>query len=166
MTADELITARCMTLENVLDKRKQLWNAAKGLMMTSDEGGNNDSRSRPWKQGLQRIADEIAFPIRTSRFPSGTSKRHKIEPRLLSYISLNWCGRFLVSCEAAVKLVAATITRKGLKVQKQANTNPLSRGIKLSDSEFAYIRLARRDFHGGLNYAITPNTMQSKCYHL
>ncbi|MHB9102536.1 MAG: ISAzo13-like element transposase-related protein, partial [Sulfuricella sp.] len=38
------------------------------------------------------------------------------------------------------------------------DTNPYPKGIKVSDEEFASIRLARDDFHGEWNYTITPNT--------
>ena len=43
-------------------------------------------------------------------------KRNKIEHRLFSYISLNSRGQPLVSHEIIVNPIAATTTRKGLKV--------------------------------------------------
>ena len=47
--------------------------------------------------------------------------------------------------------------KKGLKVRAQLDTNPYPKGIKVSDDEFASIRLDRDDFHGEWNYTITPN---------
>lgn len=131
---------------------------AKELMITADGGGSNGSRVRLWKLELQRLADELAIPIRVSHFPPGTSKWNKIEHRLFSYISLNWRGQTLVSHEVIVNLIAATTTRKGLRVRAQLDTNSYPKGIKVSDDEFASIRLARDDFHGEWNYTITPNT--------
>ncbi|MHB1606269.1 MAG: ISAzo13 family transposase [Leptospirales bacterium] len=135
-----------------------LYPEAKELTITADGGGSNGSRVRLWKWELQRLADELGMPIRVSHFPPGTSKWNKIEHRLFSYISLNWRGRPLVSHEVIVSLIAATTTRKGLKVRAQLDTNLYPKGIKVSDDEFASIRLTRDDFHGEWNYTITPNT--------
>ncbi|MHB8422840.1 MAG: ISAzo13 family transposase [Leptospirales bacterium] len=135
-----------------------LYPEAKELTITADGGGSNGSRVRLWKWELQRLADELALPIRVSHFPPGTSKWNKIEHRLFSYISLNWRGQPLVSHEVIVSLIAATTTRKGLKVRAQLDPNLYPKGIKVSDDEFASIRLTRDDFHGEWNYTITPNT--------
>ncbi len=39
-----------------------------------------------------------------------------------------------------------------------AGYHPYPKGIKVSDDEFASIRLIRDDFHGEWNYTIEPNT--------
>jgi len=131
---------------------------AKALLITADGGGSNGSRVRLWKLELQRLADELAIPIRVSHFPPGTSKWNKIEHRLFSYISLNWRGQPLVSHAVIVNLIAATTTRTGLQVRAQPDTDPYPKGIKVSDDDFASIRLARDDFHGEWNYTIAPHT--------
>lgn len=137
---------------------KAIYPDVKELMITADGGGSNGSRVRLWKLELQRLADELAIPIRVSHFPPGTSKWNKIEHRRFSYISLNWRAQPLVSHEVIVNLIAATTTRRGLKVRAQLDTNPYPKGIKVSNDEFASIRLARDDFHGEWNYTITPHT--------
>ena len=137
---------------------RALYPDARELTITADGGGSNGSRVRLWKLELQRLANELAIPIRVNHFPPGTSKWNKIEHRLFSYISLNWRGQPLVSHEVIVNLIAATTTRKGLKVRAQLDTNPYPKGIKVSDDEFASIRLIRDDFHGEWNYTIEPNT--------
>jgi len=96
---------------------KSAYPDARELMITADGGGSNGSRVRLWKFELQKLADELGIPIRISHFPPGTSKWNKIEHRLFSYISLNWRGKPLVSHEVIVNLIAATTTRKGLKVR-------------------------------------------------
>lgn len=136
---------------------KKAYPDARELMITADGGGSNGSRVRLWKLELQKLADELAIPIRVSHFPPGTSKWNKIEHRLFSYISLNWRGKPLVSHEVIVNLIAATTTRKGLKVRAELDQNPYPKGIKVSDEEFASIRLARDNFHGEWNYTIKPN---------
>ncbi|MDP2232058.1 MAG: ISAzo13 family transposase, partial [Actinomycetota bacterium] len=136
---------------------KAIYPDARELLITADGGGSNGSRVRLWKLELQRLADELAIPIRVTHLPPGTSKWNKIEHRLFSYISLNWRGRPLVSHEVIVNLIAATTTSKGLKVRAQLDTNRYPKGVKVSDDEFASIRLTRDDFHGEWNYTITPN---------
>ena len=104
--------------------------SAKELMIMADGGGSNGSRVRLWKLELQRLADELALTIRVSHFPPGTSKWNKIEHRLFSYISLNWRGQPLVSHEVIVNLIAATTTRKGLKVRAEIDDAQYEKGIK------------------------------------
>jgi len=141
-----------------LSMGKAAYPDAKELMITADGGGSNGSRVRLWKLELQRLANELAIPIRVSHFPPGTSKWNKIEHRLFSYISLNWRGQPLVSHEAIVNLIAATTTRKGLKVRAELDSNRYPKGVTVTDEEFAAIRLARDDFPGEWNYTITPST--------
>jgi len=45
------------------------------LMITADCGGSNSARSRLWKVELQKLADEIAMPIKVCHYPPGTSRR-------------------------------------------------------------------------------------------
>jgi hypothetical protein len=129
---------------------------AKELMIMADGGGSNGSRVRLWKLELQRLANEFGLSIRVSHFPPGTSKWNKIEHRLFSYISLNWRGQPLVSHEVIVQLIAATTTRKGLKVHAELDTTLYEKGIKVTDAEFAAIRMVRDQFHGEWNYVISP----------
>ena len=123
----------------------------------ADGGSSNGSRVRLWKLELQRLADELGLSIRVSHFPPGTSKWNKIEHRLFSHISLNWRGQPLVSHEVIVNLIAATTTRKGLKVRAELDPTLYPKGVKVSDEAFAAIRLSRDDFHGEWNYVISPN---------
>jgi hypothetical protein len=106
---------------------------------------------------LQQLSDELGIPIRVSHFPPGTSKWNKIEHRLFSYISMNWRGQPLVSHEVIVKLIAATTTRKGLQVRAELDSRSYPKGIKVSDEEFAALRILRDEFHGEWNYSITPS---------
>ncbi len=134
-----------------------LYPAAKELLIMADGGGSNGSRVRLWKLELQRLADELGLSIRVSHFPPGTSKWNKIEHRLFSHISLNWRGQPLVSHEVIVNLIAATTTRKGLKVRAELDSTLYAKGVKVSDEAFAAIRISRDDFHGEWNYVISPN---------
>jgi stage V sporulation protein SpoVS len=136
---------------------KPLYPDAKELIITADGGGSNGSRVRLWKLELQQLSDELGIPIRVSHFPPGTSKWNKIEHRLFSHISMNWRGQPLVSHEVIVNLIAATTTRKGLKVRAELDSKPYPKGIKVTDEEFAALRILRDEFHGEWNYTITPS---------
>jgi hypothetical protein len=127
------------------------------LMIMADGGGSNGSLVRLWKLELQRLADELGLTIPVNHFPPGTSKWNKIEHRLFSYINLNWRGQPLVSHEVIVNLIAAATTRKGLKVSAAIDDAQYAKRIKVTDTEFAPIRIARDDFHGEWNCTISPH---------
>jgi hypothetical protein len=86
------------------------------LLITADGGGSNGSRVRLWKRELQKLANELGLDIVVSHLPPGTSKWNKIEHRLFSFISQNWCAQPLVSYRVIVELISATTTKTGLTV--------------------------------------------------
>ncbi len=131
---------------------------AKRLLITADSGGSNGSRVRLWKLELQKLANETQLRIAVCHFPPGTSKWNKIEHRLFSFISQNWRGKPLTSLAVIVSLIAATTTRKGLRVHSEPDTGSYPSGVKVTDAEMAHIALHRHKFHGDWNYEIHPNT--------
>ena len=72
---------------------------------------------------------------------------------------MNWRGQPLVSHEVIVNLIASTTTRNGLKVRAELDSNFYPKGIKVTDAEFASIRISQDEFHGEWNYTIKPNDM-------
>ena len=66
----------------------------------------------------------------------------------------------MVSHEVIVNLFAATTTRKGLKVRAELDSRPYPKGIKVTDEEFAAIRILRDEFHVEWNYTILPSNKQ------
>ena len=69
---------------------------AKKILVTADSGGSNGYNRKLWKYELQRFANEYKMEISVCHFPPGTSKWNKVEHRLFSFISMNWCGKPLV----------------------------------------------------------------------
>ena len=136
---------------------KPLYPDAKKLVITADGGGSNGSRVRLWKVELQNLANELNIPIYVSHFPPGTSKWNKIEHRLFSFISMNWRGKPLVTHETIVNLIAATTTKKGLKVQAKLDSTHYPTGVKITDAELKTIKIERDEFHGEWNYSIHPS---------
>ena len=129
---------------------------AKQLMITCDGGGSNGRRNRLWKTSLQEFANETGLEIHVSHFPPGTSKWNKIEHRMFSFISKNWRGRPLESLAIIVSLIAATTTKKGLKVQCSLDKNEYPKGMKVSDEEMAKLNIQQNEWHGEWNYVIAP----------
>lgn len=133
-----------------------LYPHARHLLITADAGGSNGSRLRLWKLELQLLADELGFPISVCHLPPGTSKWNRIEHRMFSFISQNWRGKPLISHEVIVNLIAATTTRRGLRIQSALDTNSYPAGRKVTDKEAAALHIDRDAFHGEWNYTIRP----------
>lgn len=138
-----------------------IYKNAKELLITCDGGGSNGSRVRLWKVELQKFANEVNFPIAVCHLPPGTSKWNKIEHRLFSFISQNWRGKPLITHQVIVDLIAATTTKKGLKVKCQLDENIYPIGIKVTDEEVKELNIERADFHGEWNYRIIPKGLAS-----
>ena len=130
---------------------------ARALLIVADGGGSNGSRVKLWKVELQRLANELAFPLSICHLPPGTSKWNKIEHRLFSHITMNWRGKPLISHEVIVNLIQATTTRTGLKVHCELDTNIYPAGVKVSAKEQAQVNIKRDPFHGDWNYTIVPS---------
>lgn len=135
---------------------REAYPKTKKLLITADAGGSNGSRLRLWKWELQRLADELHFPIVVCHFPPGTSKWNKVEHRLFSFISSNWRGEPLTDYETVVNLISNTTTTTGLKVSCKLDRRRYPVGRKVSDEEWEKINLVPDDFHGDWNYTIQP----------
>lgn len=127
------------------------------LLILADGGGSNGSRSRLWKVGVQRLANETGLKVTVCHFPPGTSKWNKIEHRLFSFITQNWRGRPLISHEVIVNLIGSTTTKNGLTVKAKLSNKKYQTGIKISDEDFARIKIKPKQFHGDWNYSIVSN---------
>src|SRR3984893_8797867 len=119
---------------------------AADLLVTADGGGSNRSRSRWWKLALQGLADEIGLRITVCHFPPGTSKWNKIEHRMFCHITENWRGRPLVSRAVIVNLIGNTRTKAGLRINAELDTNTYKLGLKVTDEEFATIKIKKSKF--------------------
>ena len=137
---------------------KGVYPKATRLLITADSGGSNGYRVRLWKKELQRLADETGLIITVCHFPPGTSKWHKIEHRLFSFITMNWRGRPLISHEVIINLIASTRTKSGLRVQCELDINKYPKGLKVTDQEMKKLQIAPHEFHGEWNYTLSPRT--------
>ena len=129
---------------------------AASLVITADGGGSNGYRVRLWKFELQRLADELGFPITVCHLPPGTSKWNKIEHRLFSFITQNWRGKPLITHQVIVNLISATTTNSGLSVRSRIDDRIYPKGRRVSDAELATVNIEPNRFHGEWNYTIHP----------
>jgi hypothetical protein len=135
---------------------QRLYGEASSLLITADGGGSNGYRLRLWKVELQKLANELGFPIHVCHYPPGTSKWNKIEHRLFSFITQNWRGKPLYSHHVIVNLISATTTRSGLKVRCRLDDRVYAKGRRVTDRELDAVDLRPEQFHGEWNYAIYP----------
>jgi hypothetical protein len=130
--------------------------AAGRLLICCDAGGANDWRSRAWKAGLARLAQETGLEVTVCHFPPGTSKWNKIEHRLFSQITLAWRGRPLTSHDVIINTIAAVTTATGLTAAAVLDRGSYPAGTRVSDEQMRDIEtraLTRHAFHGEWNYA-------------
>jgi hypothetical protein len=139
---------------------RRLYGRARRLLITADGGGSNGYRRRLWKVELQTLADDTGLAVQVCHFPPGTSKWNKVEHRLFSFISSNWRGEPLRDYETIVRLIAHTTTAKGLRVTCRLDHHRYPVGRKVSDEEYASLRLRPHSFHGEWNYLIQPRQKQ------
>jgi hypothetical protein len=136
---------------------KEHFPKATRLTITADSGGSHSASCRLWKVELQKLADELGVDVTVLHYPQGTSKWNKIEHRLFSYISKNWRGRPLVDRATVVNLISNTKTETGLNVRCVEDKKQYKKGIKISDEEFADLKIKKHHFHGEWNYTIKKN---------
>jgi len=133
---------------------KERYRDAMSLLITADGGGSNGYRLRLWKFELQKLVNELGFPITVCHLPPGTSKWNKIEHRLFSFITKNWRGKPLISHQVIVNLIAATQTKAGLTVRSRLDKRTYAKGRRISDNDLADVNLHPNAFHGEWNYTI------------
>ena len=129
---------------------------ARRLLVTADGGGSNGSRNRLWKWELGKFARETGLIVSVCHFPPGTSKWNKIEHRMFCHITLNWCGKSLVSHEVVVNLIGHTRTRSGLAIRSELDEKSYPKGHKITKEQVESLAMNRDSFHGEWNYSLLP----------
>ena len=135
-----------------------LYPEAEELLITADGGGSNGYRVRLWKVAVQALADAVGLRLSVCHSPPGTSKWNKIEHRMFCHITRNWRGRPLTSRAVVVNLIGSTTTAAGLRIQAALDEHEYPAGIKVTDAEWARVRIEKHHFHGEWNYTIAPNS--------
>jgi DDE family transposase len=130
------------------------------ILLLADSGGSNGCRPRLWKMRLQeRVADAYGLSVTVCHYPRGGSKWNPVEHRLLSPISINWAGIPLKTLAVMLALIRGT-TVGGQAVHACLMEKHYPTGVKVSNQEFATIRLQRHQTCPSWNYTIKPRTKQ------
>ena len=135
---------------------KNTYPKAKKLYINCDGGGSNGSRTRLFKLQLQEFANQSGLEVHVSHFPPGTSKWNKVEHRMFCYITSHWKGQPLISVETVIQLIGSTTTKTGLKIICVKDDTVYKIGIKVSDEDFATIKIKKMKELPNWNYVISP----------
>lgn len=127
---------------------------AKELLICSDSGGSNASRSKLWRFYLQKFANKTGLKITVCHFPPGTSKWNKIEHKMFSFISMNWKGKPLRNYKMILNLIEGTKTKKGLKIKAKMDKKIYKLKQKVSEKEMEKINILEHKINPQWNYTI------------
>ena len=152
------------TAEFVINSIMKWWNEfgirnypnAQEILICADGEGSNGSNNRLWEYCLQRFSDKTGLEITVAHYPPGTSKWNKIEHRMFSYISSQWNGQPLESYEAIINLIGSTTTKKGLRIKAKLDKRKYQKGKKITDEDFAMIKIIKNRTLPKWNYTIIP----------
>jgi len=136
---------------------KNTYPRASKLYITCDAGGSNGYKNRLFKLQLQDFANQSQLKVHVSHFPPGTSKWNKIEHRMFCYISSHWKGQPLISVETIITLIGSTTTTTGLKIICVKDDSIYQLGKKVSDEDFAAIKIKYETICSDWNYIISPH---------
>jgi Rhodopirellula transposase DDE domain len=135
---------------------REAYPPATHVLVIAAGGGSNGTRPRLWKAERPRLAAETQLHSAVCHLPPGTSKWHKIEPRLFAYRTLHWRGRPWISPEVIVNLIADTRTTKGLSVRAALDPKASATGKTVTTAEMAGLLLERSAFQGEWHYTLSP----------
>ena len=133
-----------------------VWVREVHAITSADAGGSNGYRSRAWKYGRQKFADETRLCVHVSHFPPGTSRWNKIEHRLLCHNTHNWRVKPLRTLETIVDLIGKTRTAAGLRVKAKLDNRNYPTGEVTTNAQINALSLHCDEFHGDWNYVLRP----------
>ena len=136
---------------------KNTYPEARELYINCDGGGSNGCKNKLFKFQLQQFANHSGLKVHVSHFPPGTSKWNKIEHRMFCYITSHWKGQPLISVETVIQLIGSTTTTTGLKIKCMKDDTVYKIGKKVSDEEYATIKIKKVSTMPSWNYIISPN---------
>jgi hypothetical protein len=135
---------------------------ARRLFICADSGGSNAARNRAWKYHLQKFSDEAQLEVVVGHYPPGTSKWNKIEHRMFSFIRMNWKGEPLISFETVVKMISATKTEQGLKINAMLDEGLYETGVKISPAQMKEVNIQPHKQNPEWNYSLLPHASQQR----
>lgn len=141
-----------------LTRGQRLYPGQKHSLIEADCGGPNGNRSRVWKVGLQRLADEFGLIITVTHYPTSASKWNPIEHRMFNLLNANWAGQPLDSYETILNHIRTATSLTGFCCQVELDTTDYEINKKVSDKDFARLHLRSHKRFPHWNYTIYPRS--------
>jgi len=129
---------------------------ASSILMLMDGGGSNSSRRYLFKEGIQKLANEIRIEIRIAHYPPYTSKWNPIEHRVFPHITRSMQGLLLKNHNMVKELLEKTTTKNGLKVSASIMNCLYEKGKKVSKTFKETMKIIFDKFLGQWNYRAIP----------
>lgn len=126
------------------------------LLVIADIDGGDESTSRLWRTGLQKLSDETNLVISIHHFPPATTRWSHIEHRLVATISPHLRNKPGISHDVVVNLVGAAPVGTDLGENRELANEAQPRGAELSYKEIENLLLTAEGLHGGWNDSIRP----------
>ena len=129
---------------------------ARHLLIAADCAGRGSSAAKPWRMGLQRLADDFGLPVTICHLPPGTIRWTRIEDRLCATVTESRRGKPPIRHEVIVHRVAAATATPELEGSGQPASLVGPGAQPAGGRGTSGLRLGRHDFHGDWNYTLFP----------
>jgi Rhodopirellula transposase DDE domain len=129
---------------------------ATSILMLMDGGGSNSSRRHLFKEGLQKLANEIGVEIRIAHYPPYTSKWNPIEHRVFPHVTRAMQGVILSSHDLTKQLIEKTKTKAGLSVSVSLIDKVYELGKKVAKDFKKNMKIIFDDVLSQWNYRAVP----------
>ncbi len=167
-TASIHIGTSCETSEFVCDSIKKWWvekgsheyTKATSILMLMDGGGGNSSRRYIFKEGLQKLVDEIGIEVRIAHYPPYTSKWNPVEHRVFPHVTRSMQGVMLKDHEMVKELIEKTKTKTGLKVVVSILKKVYAIGKKATKGFKESMQIVFDKILGRWNYVVRPTSTE------
>ena len=156
-TSHETSEFACASLKKWWDEHGKLdYPNATSILMLMDGGGSNSSRRYVFKEGLQKLANDIGIEIRIAHYPPYTSKWNPIEHRLFPHVTRSMQGVILKDHAMVKQLIEKTSTKTGLSVSVSIIDKVYEIGKKATKGFKESMKIIFDDALGRWNYKAVP----------
>jgi hypothetical protein len=142
-----------------LDYGQHQYEKTNPILLLCDGGGSNGSRNRLFKEGLQKLANELDITIRIAHYPPYCSKYNPIEHRFFPFITRFWQGVKLDCLQTAQQLIEqrSPMVEK-IKISVHVIQQPYLKGKKVAKDFLQDCNIVFDQLLGKWNYVIKPQT--------
>lgn len=129
------------------------------ILMLCDGGGSNGSRNRLFKEGLQKLSNELDITIRIAHYPPYCSKYNPIEHCFFPFITRFWQGVKLDGVQTAQQLIEqrSQMVEK-IKIFVNVMEQQYLKGRKIAKDFLQDCNIVFDQVLGKWNYVVKPQT--------